>query len=126
MTTTENATARVDAILAAAPDDQRTLLQSVRETIAAAVPEAEEIITYGMPGYRYHGRSLVSYSAFKAHCSFFPMSGAVIARHADELQGFATAKGTLRFTPEHPIPERVLVAMVRERMAEIDGRRATR
>jgi uncharacterized protein YdhG (YjbR/CyaY superfamily) len=75
-----------------------------------------------MPAFRYYGRALVSYSAFKAHCSLFPMSATLIEAHRDEFAGFATAKGTLRFTPEHPLPSDLVELMVRERMAQTDAR----
>ena len=122
MTNLTTATAQIDATLAALPADQRTALQALRQTIAAAAPEAVETISYGMPAFRYHGRALVSYAAFKAHCSFFPMSAALIETHRDELAGFATAKGTLRFTPEHPLPNDLVERIVRERMAQVDER----
>jgi uncharacterized protein YdhG (YjbR/CyaY superfamily) len=122
MTNPTTATAQIDATLAALPADQRTALQALRQTIAAAAPEAVETISYGMPAFRYHGRALVSYAAFKAHCSFFPMSAALIETHRDELAGFATAKGTLRFTPEHPLPNDLVERIVRERMAQVDER----
>ncbi len=122
MTDPTTATAQIDATLAALPADQRAALQSLRRTIAAAAPGAEEAISYGMPAFRYRGRSLVSYAAFKAHCSLFPMSSALIEALGDELAGFATAKGTLRFTPEHPLPDDIVKRIVRERMAQIDGR----
>jgi uncharacterized protein YdhG (YjbR/CyaY superfamily) len=122
MTDPTTATAQIDATLAALPADQRAALQTLRQTIAAAAPTAEEAISYGMPAFRYRKRPLVSYAAFKAHCSLFPMSSALIETHRDELAGFATAKGTLRFTPEHPLPNDVVEWIVRERMAQIDGR----
>lgn len=122
MTDLTTATALIDARLAALPADQRAALQALRQTIAAAAPEAEETISYGMPAFRYHGRALVSYSAFKAHCSLFPMSGALIEAHREEFAGFATAKGTLRFTPEHPLPNDLVKLIVRERMAQTDTR----
>ena len=117
------ATARIDETLAALPPDQRMALQALRETIAAAAPEAEETISYSMPAFRYHGRALVSYAAFKTHCSFFPMSASMIESLHDELAGFATSKGTLQFSPEHPIPAELVERMVRERVAQIDARR---
>jgi uncharacterized protein YdhG (YjbR/CyaY superfamily) len=126
MTETPTATARIDAILAAAPADQREALQGLRRSIAAAAPEADEIISYGMPAFRYHGRALVSYSAFKAHCSLFPMTQALIEANPDRVAGFATAKGTLHFTPEHPLPRDLVEWIVRERMAQIDARPAPR
>jgi uncharacterized protein YdhG (YjbR/CyaY superfamily) len=116
------ATAQIDEMLAALPAEQRAVLQALREVIAAAAPGATEAISYGMPAFRYHRRALVSYSAFKAHCSFFPMSAGLIEAHRAELAGFATAKGTLRFTPQHPIPNDLVVRIVRERMAQIDAR----
>jgi len=122
MTDPTTATTQIDATLAALPADQRAALQALRQTIAAAAPEAMETISYGMPAFRYHGRALVSYAAFRAHCSFFPMSSTLIETHRDELAGFATAKGTLRFTPEHPLPNDLVHRMVRERMAQIDAR----
>jgi uncharacterized protein YdhG (YjbR/CyaY superfamily) len=123
MTDPATATAQIEAHLAALPADQRASLQRLRETIAAVAPEAEETISYGMPAFRYHGRALVSYSGFKAHNSLFPMSAALIEAHADEFAAFATSKGTLRFTSEHPLPRHLVDLIVRERMAQIDARR---
>jgi uncharacterized protein YdhG (YjbR/CyaY superfamily) len=116
------ATARIEAMLAALPADQHAALTSLRDTIAAIAPDAEEAISYGMPAFRYRGRPLVSYRAFAAHCSFFPMSGTLIERHRDVLAPFAAAKGTLRFTPGAPIPRELVEMIVLERMAEIDAR----
>jgi uncharacterized protein YdhG (YjbR/CyaY superfamily) len=115
------ATARIDAILADLPPDQRAAMQALRETIAAAAPEAVESIYYQMPAFRYHGKALVSYSAFKAHCSLFPLGSELIERHRDELGDLVAAKGTLRFTPEHRIPRDLVERIVRERMAMIDA-----
>ena len=119
-------TDRIDAILAAAPAEQRAVLQNLRNMIAAAAPEAHEIISYGMPAFRYHGRALVSYSPFKNHCSLFPMTQALIQANPDRVAGFATAKGTLHFTPEHPLPRDLVEWIVRERMVQIDALPARR
>ena len=126
MTTPPSATTQIDATLAALPADQRDALQALRRTIAAAAPAAVEAISYGMPAFRYRGRSLVSYAAFKAHCSFFPMSAELIESHRHELAGFSTSKGTLQFTPEHPIPTNVIERIVLERVAQIDARSAVK
>ena len=117
------AAARIDAILAALPGDQRATLQDLRELVAATAPDAEEAIAYGVPAFRYHGRSLVGYAGAKAHCSLFPMSGSVLDHHREALEAFDMAKGTVRFTPARPLPNDVVVAIVRERMTEIDAAR---
>ena len=122
MTDPATATEQIDVALAALPADQRMALQTLRETIAAVAPKAEEAISYGMPAFRYRGRALVAYAAFKAHCSLFPMSAALIEAHHDELSAFATAKGTLHFTPENPLPRDLVELIVRERMAQTDAR----
>jgi len=123
-TTTEpNASAQIDAILSGLPAGQRAALQSLRETIAAAAPGAEEAISYAAPAFRYRGRPLVAYAAGKAHCSFFPMSPGVLDGYRDELAGYDLAKGTIRFVPDHPIPAGVVTSIVRARIAELDAAR---
>ena len=121
MTDDSTPSQRVDAMLAALPGDQRAALQALRERIAATVPDAVDAISYGVPAFRYRGRALVGYAAARAHCSFFPMSPAVLAAHLAELDGFDTAKGTIRFRPAHPIPDAVVERIVRDRVAEIDA-----
>lgn len=121
--TKPSARTQIDATLAALPADQRTALQSLRETIAAAAPGAEETISYGMPAFRYHGRPLVAFAAFKAHCSLFPMSSAFIEAHRDDFAAWATAKGTIRFQPSRPLPCELVTTIVLARMAQIDAAR---
>lgn len=114
------ATAWIDDYLAGLPADQRAALQALRATIARAAPEAEEAISYRIPAFRYHGRILVWYHAAKRHCSFFP-TAEPIERHRAELAGFSVAKGTIRFAPDHPIPETLVERIISDRMATIDA-----
>ena len=116
------ATAEIDAILAGLPADQRAALQHLRETIAAVAADAVEAMSYGAPAFRYRGHPLVSYAAAKAHCAFYVMSPQVIVDHAADLDGFDTSKGTIRFTPDEPLPAKLVAKLVRARMAESDER----
>ncbi len=113
--------AQVDAYLAAVPADVRAVLQELRETIRAAAPAAEEVISYKMPAFRQEG-ILVYYAAFKDHCSFFPASVVTARRFARELAPFAAGRGTFRFTPERPLPARLVSRIVRARVAENEAR----
>jgi len=113
----------IDEYLKGVPKPMRDALQDVRTTIAKAAPKAEEAISYSMPAFKYKGRVLVYFAAFKEHCSFFPASGAVLEAFKDDLAGFRTSKGTLRFTPSKPIPKRTLTKIVKARMTEIDAKR---
>lgn len=121
MEASPSATIQIDSTLAALPADQRDALRSLREIIAAAAPEAEDAISYGMPAFRYHGRALVAYAAFKGHCSLFPMSSALIDAHRDDFAAWATAKGTIRFQPSDPLPPDLVATIVRARMDQIDA-----
>jgi uncharacterized protein YdhG (YjbR/CyaY superfamily) len=62
----------IDDYLSGAEEEQRAALEVVRRTVAEVVPEATEGISYGMPAFRYRGRPLVGFAAFKKHCSLFP------------------------------------------------------
>lgn len=114
--------ADVDAYLAALPDDQRATLRKLRVAIAAAAPRAEEGFSYGLPAFRLGGRPLVCYGAATTHCSFFPMSPAVIKAHAADLKRWETSKGTIRFAPDHPLPVALVRRIVRARIAELEGK----
>jgi len=111
--------AKVDAYLAALPPDQAQALQNLRDTILAVVPAPEEAISYAIPGIKYKGKGLVWYAAFKAHCSFFP--GAKVADYASELDGYRLHKGTIQFTPDHPLPAALVQRMIRHGMTDIDA-----
>ncbi len=120
-TSNPTATAEIDAFLAPLPGDQRAALQGLRDTIRAAAPEAVEAISYGAPAFKYRGRPLVSYGAAKHHCALYVMSPAVMDAHRDEIKSYDTSKGTIRFTPDAPLPEALVTTLVKARMAETDA-----
>ena len=100
------------------PEPHRTTLEKVRATIRAAAPaEAEECISYGIPAFRYKG-ALVGYAAFKKHCSFFPMSASLLDEFADDVAPYRTAKGTLQFAPDKPLPAALVKKMVKARVRQ--------
>jgi uncharacterized protein YdhG (YjbR/CyaY superfamily) len=108
----------VEDYLAALPDESRVALEKLRETIRAAAPEATETISYQMPTFKNHDRFLVSYAAFKDHCSLFPASKAVMEAHGEALKPYFTGKGTLRFHPAKPIPAALVKKIVKTRIKE--------
>jgi uncharacterized protein YdhG (YjbR/CyaY superfamily) len=114
--------ASVEAYLAALPEDRRTALEELRRAIRAAAPDATETIAYQMPGFRTHGRLLVSYGAFKAHDSLFPASEAVVNALGAELTPYLAGKGTIRFPADRPIPVALVIRIVEVRLAETAAR----
>jgi uncharacterized protein YdhG (YjbR/CyaY superfamily) len=109
----------VDAFLANVPEPARSALQTLRaQILAAAGAKAVELINYGVPMIRVDGKNVVSFAAAKAHCSFFVQSPAVMEQFAKELAGYDTAKGTIRFKPDKPIPLALIRKIVRGRIHE--------
>ena len=119
--TGSTAAAQIDDQLARLPEDQRLALEALRRTIRSAAPEAVEAISYGAPAFKYRGRPLVSYGAAKQHLSLYVMSPAVILAHQEEIKAYDTSKGTIRFTPDAPLPDALVTKLVKARMAETDA-----
>ena len=107
----------VDEYLAAVPEPARGTLNKIRATIRSTVPpEATEGISYGMPAFKYKGY-LVGYAAFSNHCSLFPGAGPLI-QFRNELKGFETSKGTIRFPMDKPPSAALLKKIVKSRVAD--------
>lgn len=107
----------IDEYLEHVPEPHRALLERVRGTIRRAAPDAAEAISYDMPTFRQDGRFLVSFAAFKNHCSLFPASDGV-RELGNEVEPFLSGRGTLRFTVDRPIPTDLLRRIVKVRLEE--------
>jgi uncharacterized protein YdhG (YjbR/CyaY superfamily) len=112
----------VDDYLSRLPEDSRAALEQLRQTIKSIVPEAIEVISYQIPTFKYQGRMLVSYAAFKKHLSFFP-GAAPIEAHRNELKSYQTSKGTIRFPIDKPLPAALVKKLVKARIKENEQRR---
>jgi uncharacterized protein YdhG (YjbR/CyaY superfamily) len=108
----------VDEYLAALPADRRGPMADLRRTIRSAAPDATEVITYKMPGFKLNGRFLVSYDAFKHHYSLFPSSDPVIDALGDRIRPYLAGKGTIRFPADKPLPLDLIAEIVRIRVEE--------
>lgn len=95
----------------------RAMLENLRQTIKSVAPKAEEVISYAMPAFKYHGM-LVYFAAFKNHCSFFPANSSLIAKMEEDLKPYRTAKGTIQFTVEKPLPVALVKKIVKARIQE--------
>jgi len=107
----------------AAPKDAWKKLREMRTCIRKAAPGAEEGLKWGMPAFSYR-RILVTFAAFKYHIGFYPTPAAVRA-FSKELTRFATAKGSIQFPMEKPLPlsliKRITTFRVRQAIEE-DGK----
>jgi len=111
----------MDEYLAAVNAQQRAALEKLRRTIKAAAPKAEEGISYGLAAFRLNGRPLVAFGATANHCAFYPMSSRTVEAFHDQLKGYQTSKGTIRFQPDKPLPAALVRKLVKARIAEQSG-----
>ncbi|MFD2024680.1 iron chaperone [Promicromonospora aerolata] len=102
----------------------RDAVERVRARALRLVPAAEEGMSYGMAALRYRDSPLVSARATVKHIGLYPFSPPAIEALAPELTGFSTSKGTIRFTPEQPLPDDVLDRLILLRRDEIDAMRS--
>lgn len=109
----------VDDYLSNVAEPQRAELERIRKIVKQTAPEAEEAISYGMPAFKYKGKYFVGFAAFRDHLGFFPTPTPIEA-FKNKLKEFKTAKGTIQFTPDHPIPEPLIKDIVLYKIAEID------
>ncbi|HET6953435.1 MAG TPA: DUF1801 domain-containing protein [Acidimicrobiales bacterium] len=109
----------IDAYLAGVEAPARRTLEELRRTILQAVPDAEEGLAYGVPAFKVGGKSVAGFAAFKNHLSYLPHSGSVLADLGDDVAGYETSKGSLRFAVDAPLPERLVKKLVAARMREL-------
>jgi len=108
----------IDHYLAGVAEPQRTALAQLRQHLRAALPDAQECISYGMPAFTLHGTVIAGFAAFTNHLSYLPHSGRVLATLADDLTGYRHTKGSLHFSPEG-LPAPLVDKLIAARLAEL-------
>lgn len=103
-----------DEYISRYPQEVQLLLQKLRKTIKAAAPKAEELISYQMPAYKYHGM-LVYFAAYKNHIGFYPGAEGILA-FKNELAVYKGAKGSVQFPLDKPVPFSLLTKIVKFRV----------
>ena len=111
--------AEVDVYLEGVPEPQRTTLEQLRATLVALLPDAEQGIAYGVPCLKVGGKGVAGFASSKDHCTYLPMSGSITAELADELTGYVTAKGSIQFASDEPLPAELVQQLVEARRREI-------
>ena len=118
----------VDAYIAAQSPAFAEALATLRQRLKALLPDHLEVMSYAMPGFRQpgpKGKMVVGYAAFTHHLGLYPHSGSVIPQI--DCAPFKTSKSGVLFSPDSPLPDALLAAIVTARQAEIAagyGRRA--
>ena len=107
----------IDEYLKNLPEDIKDALQRLRDIIHKTAPGVEEVISYGMPAFKYHGM-LVYFAAFKNHCSLFGGNGSLTTQMKNDLKEFKTTKGSIHFTVEKQLPVVLVKKIIKARMQE--------
>lgn len=93
----------VDEYIATFPEDVQEILENIRMAIRKVVPDAEEVISYKMPAFKYHGM-LMWYAAWKKHIGLYPRTEAMETTFKKELAEYEGSKGTIKFPLNKPMP----------------------
>ena len=106
----------IDEFIAAFPKEVQEKLRKMRDTIRKAAPAATEAIKYGIPTFELNG-NLVHFSGYEHHIGFYPAPSG-IAEFKKELAGYESAKGSVRFPLDKPLPLTLVAQIVKFRVAE--------
>jgi uncharacterized protein YdhG (YjbR/CyaY superfamily) len=106
----------IDEYLRGFPEEVKVILSELRSTIRQAAPQAIEKISYQMPTFYYHG-NLVHFAAFKNHIGFYPTPSG-IAAYREDLKKYKSAKGSVQFPIDEPLPLKLIARIVKFRVSE--------
>jgi uncharacterized protein YdhG (YjbR/CyaY superfamily) len=109
--------ANIDMYIADFPKETQVLLEELRATIKKAAPDAEEIISYGMPAFKFNKRILVYFAGHKNHIGFYPGASGIEA-YKNEISAYKWAKGTVQFPLDRPLPLELITKMVNFKVIE--------
>ena len=112
----------IDDYLQDVEEPKRRTLEELRGTILEVIPDAEQGISYGVPAFRLHGKTIAGFAAFKDHLSYLPHSGSVLGQLASDLAGYTMTKGSLHFPIDRPLPSAVVKKLIAVRLREVDQR----
>jgi uncharacterized protein YdhG (YjbR/CyaY superfamily) len=116
----------MDDYIAAQPEDMQRALSRVRATIAKAVPEAVETISYSMPAFKLHGRVLLYFAGWAEHYAIYPGSADALSELKAELAPYKVSKGTIRFECADAVPVALVKRIAAIRARELEQQKAVK
>ncbi len=108
----------IDQYLEGVDEPKRETLAQLRQAILNVLPEADQGMSYRLPAFKVRGKTIAGFAAFKTHLSYLPHSGSVFPELKDELKGYATSTGALRFDIGHPLPASLVEKLIAVRLRQ--------
>ena len=108
----------VDRYLEALDEPKRSTLEALRKSILEVVPEAEQCLSPRTPAFHLRRKAVAGFAAFANHLTYLPHDGSVLSTMTDDLVGYSTSKGSLRFAIDEPLPAQLVRKLVTARMHE--------
>ena len=109
----------IDRYLTGLDEPKRSTLEQLRRDVLAVLPDAQECLSYGVPGFKVKGKTIAGFAAFKNHLSYLPHSGSVLPALADELAGYKGTRSSLHFAVDQPLPSGLVRKLIVARMREL-------
>jgi uncharacterized protein YdhG (YjbR/CyaY superfamily) len=110
--------AEIDQYLESLDEPKRETLAQLRQAILDVLPEAEQGMAYRLPAFKMRGKTIAGFAAFKNHLSYLPHSGSVFPELSDELTGYVTSSGALRFDIGRPLPASLVEKLIAVRLRQ--------
>jgi uncharacterized protein YdhG (YjbR/CyaY superfamily) len=111
--------AKRKAYLASLPPAVRARIKAIRDMVRAIAPDAVEVYSYGIPGFKLDDKPLVWYAAFARHTSLYPMTASIRKAHAAALKDYKMSTGTVQFPLDKPLPTALVKRLIKARVAEL-------
>jgi uncharacterized protein YdhG (YjbR/CyaY superfamily) len=112
----KKAVGEIDKYIASYPIEVQKRLSQIRDTIIKAAPDAEEVISYQMPAYKYHGM-LAWFAGHKNHIGFYPGASG-IENFRKEISVYKWAKGSVQFPLDKPLPLSLITKIIKFKVKE--------
>ena len=109
---------QVDRLYKNSPSPQRETMLAMRKNILAIIPQAEEVISYGMPAFKVKGTVVAGLLSHKSHVGFYPFSGSVLGNFKSELKNYKQTKSALHVPIDKPLPKSLLKKLLNARISQ--------
>ena len=112
--------AEIDAYIVAQPEPQRSTLEALRQQILDVIPDADQCISYAMPGFRVNGKVVAGFASYAKHIGYYPHSGQVFTVMMDDLVGYEVSEkgGGVKFPIDHTVPDALIEKLITVRMSQ--------